>query len=61
MSLLRRIAQRCETHDRPSYARTRQLEEELGMEPSPPPTSFVDEHAYPALIDCGNTWCQHRR
>jgi hypothetical protein len=54
-NLLRRIAQRCETHDRPSYAKTRALEESLGMEPSPPPESLVDEHSNPDLIDCGNS------
>ncbi|MET9088132.1 hypothetical protein ABZX77_40685 [Streptomyces sp. NPDC004237] len=61
MGILRRVAQRCETHDRSSYVETRRLEEELGMEPSPPPPSFVDEHADPRLIDCGNAWCRHRR
>jgi hypothetical protein len=61
MSLLRRIAQRCETHDRPSYAKTRQLEQDLRMEPSSPPDNLVDQYANPDLIDCGNTWCQRRR
>lgn len=61
MSLLHRIARRCETHDRPSYVKTRRLEEELGMEPSEPPASFTDAHMDPDLIDCGNTWCAHRR
>lgn len=60
-SLLRRIARRCETHDRPSYARTRRLEDALGMEPSAPPASVVDAFADPQLIDCGHTWCPHRR
>ncbi|NJP73396.1 hypothetical protein [Streptomyces sp. C1-2] len=61
MSLLRRIARRCETHDRPSYVKTRRLEEQLGMEPSEPPASVVDAFCDPNLIDCGNTWCTHRR
>jgi hypothetical protein len=61
VSLLRRIARRCETHDRYSYTKTRQLEQDLGMEPSTPPDSFTDQHANPDLVDCGNTWCQHRR
>ncbi|MBU8549781.1 hypothetical protein IMX12_13280 [Streptomyces sp. Babs14] len=61
MSLLRRVARRCETHDRPSYSKTRKLEEELGMEPSAPPDSLTDQFADPDLIDCGNSWCQRRR
>ncbi|MFB7597248.1 hypothetical protein [Streptomyces sp. NPDC056160] len=61
MNLLRRIARRCETHDRPSYAITTQLERQLGMEPSDPPDSIVDQLADPDLIDCGNAWCQRRR
>lgn len=61
MSLLRRIARRCETHDRASYVRTRQLEEATGQEPSPPPDSLVDAFSDPDLIDCGNSWCPHRR
>lgn len=60
MGILRRIARRCETHDRASYNKTRRLEDELGMEPSPPPPSLVDELSDPDIIDCGNTWCPHR-
>lgn len=59
--LLHRIAQRCPTHDRASYARTSQLELELGMTPSTPPTSVVDTYNNPAIIDCGHAWCRHRR
>jgi hypothetical protein len=61
MSILRRIAQRRETPDRSSYVRTRQLEAELGLEPSEPPDSIVEQYADPALIDCGNRWCKQRR
>lgn len=60
MGLLRWIAKRCETHDRSSYTRTRQLEEQLGMTPSPPPTSLSDQLCNPELIDCGHTWCRTR-
>ncbi|MGW3166970.1 hypothetical protein ACWC9Q_29750 [Streptomyces sp. NPDC001142] len=59
--LLHRIARRCPTHDRASYAVTSRLEQQLGMHPSDPPTSFVDAYGNPELIDCGNTWCPHRR
>ena len=59
--LLRRIARRCDVHDRASYTHTRRLEEALGMKPSPPPTSFTDTYRNPALIDCGNRWCPHGR
>lgn len=61
MSILRRVARRCETHDRASYSKTRQLEEAVGMDPSPPPASLVDQLANPDIIDCGNAWCQQRR
>lgn len=61
MSLLRRIARRCETHDRAWYSKTRALEEDLGIQPSKPPDSFTDEHADPDLIACGHTWCRTRR
>lgn len=60
-NLLRRIARRCQTHDRASYTRTRQLEADTGQAPSPPPASFTDQYADPDLIDCGNTWCRQRR
>lgn len=61
MSFLHRIARRCPTHDRASYSKTHQLEERLGMQPSPPPDSLADELANPDLIDCGNSWCRQRR
>jgi hypothetical protein len=60
-SLLRRIARRCETHDRSSYAITSRLERQLGMKPSPAPDSFTDAYTDPSIIDCGHTWCAHRR
>lgn len=59
--LLRRIARRCETHDRASYSVTRRLEDDLGMPPSPAPASIVDQFSNPDIIDCGNTWCRTRR
>ncbi|MFD9192975.1 hypothetical protein ACFWCA_32775 [Streptomyces phaeochromogenes] len=61
MSLLHRIARRCSTHDRASHVVTSRLEQQLGMDPSPPPASFVEAHRDPGIIDCGNTWCAHRR
>ncbi|MBQ1096326.1 hypothetical protein KBY55_09540 [Streptomyces sp. b94] len=60
-ALMHRIARRCETHDHASYAVTSRLERQLGMEPSEPPASITDQFMDPALIDCGNAWCQHRR
>ncbi|MFF9285408.1 hypothetical protein [Streptomyces griseosporeus] len=60
-ALLRRIARRCPTHDRASYAVTSRLERQLGMTPSPPPDSLVDQFADPGLIDCGRAWCHTRR
>ncbi|MFI6337826.1 hypothetical protein [Streptomyces sp. NPDC050535] len=60
-TLLRRIARRCETHDRASYAVTRRLEDSLGLPPSRPPASLVDELSNPDIIDCGHRWCTHAR
>lgn len=57
---LRRIARRCDIHDRPAPAAIRRLEAELGMEPSPPTGNFVEDHANPRLIDCGHDWCRAR-
>ncbi|MEU3346404.1 hypothetical protein ABZ723_15740 [Streptomyces sp. NPDC006700] len=59
--LLHRIARRCPTHDRASYAVTSRLERQLGMKPSDPPDSFVDTYSNPQLIDCGYAWCHARR
>lgn len=59
--LLHRIARRCPTHDRASYAATSRLERQLGMEPGPPPDSITDQFMDPALIDCGHSWCRARR
>ena len=42
LRLLRRIARRCETHDRPSYPRIRDLETSLGLPLSAPPASLAD-------------------
>ena len=58
--ILRRIAGRCATHDTASLARIRRLEEELGIEPSPPSGDLVDQLANPDLIDCGKPWCRTR-
>lgn len=57
--LLHRIARRCPTHDRASYVRTSALERDLGMKPSTPPASLVEQFSNPEIIGCGNTWCTH--
>lgn len=57
--LLHRIARRCPTHDRAAYSVTRRLEDSLGIRPSPPPASIVDQFSNPDIIECGNTWCPH--
>lgn len=59
--LLRRIARRCDVHDAPSPARTRQLEQELNQPLSDPPESLADAFYNPAIVDCGHTWCHTRR
>ncbi|WP_335936632.1 hypothetical protein [Streptomyces sp. PTD5-9] len=60
-AILRRIARRCDTHDTHSQAKTRALEHQLGITPSPPAGHFVDQYADADLIDCGHTWCTRRR
>ncbi|NUS86010.1 MAG: hypothetical protein HOY75_25625 [Streptomyces sp.] len=60
-AILRRIARRCDTHDTASQAKIRQLEEQLGLEPSPPSGDLVDQLANPDLIDCRKPWCRTRR
>jgi len=61
LSLFRRLTGRCETHDRPSQPRIRDLEQQLDIEPSATPDSFTEAYSNPALIDCGHRWCQQRR
>ncbi|MFD5217475.1 hypothetical protein ACFWMH_07380 [Streptomyces tendae] len=59
--LLHRIARRCDTHERYSYAVTARLERALGMETSPAPSSLMDTFSDPRLIDCGHAWCRSRQ
>lgn len=59
--ILRRIAGRCATHDKASPAKTRRLEEELGLPVTEQAGDLVDQLANPDLIDCGKPWCQSRR
>lgn len=59
--ILRRVARRCSTHDTPSQKKIRDLEVELGLEPSAPSGDLVDQLADPNLIDCGKSWCKMRR
>lgn len=59
--ILRRIARRCSTRDAPSQKKIRDLETELGLEPSAPSGDLVDQLADPDLVDCGKTWCRKRR
>jgi hypothetical protein len=61
VQLLRRIAHRCDAHDRASSYKIRALELALAMEPSEPSGDFVDQHADLDLIDCGNNWCRRHR
>ncbi|MFC8676697.1 hypothetical protein ACFUEN_28930 [Streptomyces griseorubiginosus] len=55
--LLRRIARRCEIHDRPSYSIIRQLEIEAGMRPSASSGDIVADYVNWRLIDCNHSWC----
>ncbi|MFF2773361.1 hypothetical protein ACFVU3_00490 [Streptomyces sp. NPDC058052] len=59
--LTRRLTGRCETHDRPSQPRIRDLEQQFDIEPSATPDNFVEAYSNPDLIDCGHHWCQQRR
>ncbi|MFJ4988822.1 hypothetical protein ACIP9H_34100 [Streptomyces sp. NPDC088732] len=60
-ALLQRVTRRCPTHDRPSPAKIRRLEEELGMPPSAHHGDPIDAFLNRDLIDCGLTWCRTRR
>lgn len=64
MSILRRIAQRCETHDKASPLKTARLEETTGINPDAVTQlstgSFTDDHSDSDLIDCGHPWCRSR-
>lgn len=57
--ILRRIAARCDTHDKASPAKIRRLEEELGLPLSSQSGDLVDQLADPDLIDCGKSWCRN--
>jgi hypothetical protein len=59
--VLRRIARRCEIHDRAHPFVIRRLEAEFGFEPSPRKGGFADRYSNPELIDCGHEWCWSRR
>jgi hypothetical protein len=60
-ALLRRVARRCEIHDKASSARIRALETDLGMPLSPAAGDVVDQYANPDLIGCGHRWCPRAR
>lgn len=59
--ILRRIARRCDVHDRAWPLAVRTLEHDLGLTPSPASGSGVPDHCDPELIDCGRGWCRTRR
>lgn len=59
--LLHRIARRCPTHDSASLHRIRALEQELGLEQSPPGDDLVALYASPLIVDCGLSWCRQSR
>jgi hypothetical protein len=61
VGMLHRIARRCPTHDAPSQHRIRALEQELGMEQSPPSGDLVDQLYDPLIVDCGLAWCSRGR
>lgn len=67
-ALLRRIARRCPTHDRPSPLLIAELETELGLNPHAltklhqrvhhqGAAEFIDR----TLLDCGHDWCPTRQ
>jgi len=64
-ALLRRLARRCEIHDRASEAKTARLEVETGVDPGAEVRRWAAplEHRFddPDLIDCGREWCRRRR
>jgi hypothetical protein len=60
-NFLRRIARRCEIHDRAWPLLIRELETDLGYQPSAGPASLAESYGNPRLIDCGHQWCGSRR
>lgn len=60
-ALLRRAARRCEIHDRAWPLVTRELETDLGYEPTAWAPTFSENYCNPRLIDCGHKWCRRRR
>ena len=64
--VLRRIAGRCDVHDRASAAKIARLEEELGIAPGAVARqrasagSFTEAFADPDLIGCGLRRCHDR-
>lgn len=63
--LLRRLAGRCDIHDRPSPLIIAQLEQELGIDPDAMAKLFqgdlVANFSNPRLIDCGRQQCRRNR
>ncbi|MFF3566039.1 hypothetical protein ACFYXS_39035 [Streptomyces sp. NPDC002574] len=57
-ALLRRIARRCDIHDRSSPLRIRELEEALGMPLSPEPYGSLTIYLNRDPIGCGRHWCR---
>jgi hypothetical protein len=58
--ILRRIARRCDVHDRAWPLVIRTLEGDLGITAAADGDG-VPDHSDPELIDCGRQWCRARR
>jgi hypothetical protein len=59
--LLRRIARRCEIHDRAWPSVIRALEADLGLPLTPGTGRLSDYYGNPRLIGCGHNWCRDPR
>ncbi len=59
--ILRRIARRCEIHDRAWPLLIRELETDLGLPLSASTGSLAADYGNPRLIGCGHQWCHSRR
>lgn len=56
-----RRPRRCEIHDRAWPLIIRDLEADLGYEPTARAATFTENYCDPRLIGCGHRWCRQRR
>lgn len=58
---MRLFRRRWDIHDRAWPLIIRELEIDLGYEPSAWASTVSENYCNPRLIDCGHAWCRRRR